>query len=267
MVFFLLMSISGVALGDYKKLTEKGNEAYTKSNMEEALKLYREAEIERPKQPVLDYNIGTALYNQNKYDEALQRYGKAVFSDDPKFQTDAFYNMGSTFFRAEKYQEAIAAFQKCLETSPDDVDAKYNLELARKKLKEQAKQQEQKQDKNQQQKQDQQQQDQKKQEQQDQQKDQQQQQDQDQQKQQEQQQQEQQQQGEDKQKQDQQSAGEKEDQQKEQEQQQKQGQQQKEGMSKQDAERILNAISGDEKDLQKKMRRVKVNAAYKGKDW
>lgn len=278
-IFLLLfvMSVANVALADYKKLTEKGNQAYEKDNAEEALKLYHEAEIEKPKQPILEYNIGTALYKQNKYDEALQRYGKAVFSEDPKLQADALYNMGSAFFRAEKYQEAITAYQKCLETNPNDVDAKYNLELARKKLKEQAQKQDQKQDK--QQKQDQEKQDKQDQQKQDQQdkkdqqnQEQQQQQDQDQQKQQQDQQEQDQQQSEEQQKQeqkqDQQNAGGEEDQQKQQqEQQQKQAQAQKDGMNKQDAERILNAISGDEKDLQKKMRRVKVNAGYKGKDW
>jgi len=38
-------------------------------------------------------------------------------------------------------------------------------------------------------------------------------------------------------------------------------------MKKEDAERILNAIAGDEKELQKKVRKLKLKTDYRGKDW
>jgi Ca-activated chloride channel homolog len=277
--------------GDYRALNEKGNKALTEDKADEALKYYKDAEVEKPKQPVLEYNIGTALYKQNKYQEAVQRYTRALNTDDPKFQADAYYNSGNALFRAQQYAEAINAYKKCLEINADDSDAKYNLELARVKLKEQAQKQDkqQKNQQNKQDKQDQQQQDQQQdQQQQDQQQQDQQKQDQQNQQQQDQQKQEQQQQ---QQQQDQQKNGQQQDQQKndqEQQQQQQQdeqqngdhnqeqqqqqkasgGQQQK--MSKQDAERILNAINGDEKKLQKELARFKVgtsNAGRSAKDW
>ncbi|TFH65253.1 MAG: tetratricopeptide repeat protein [Candidatus Zixiibacteriota bacterium] len=254
----LMMLLSApVARGDYRALNEKGNKALTEDKTDEALKYYKDAEVEKPKQPVLDYNIGSALYKQNKYPEAVQRYIRALNTDDPKFQADTYYNSGNALFRAEQYAEAINAYKKCLEINADDSDAKYNLELARVKLKEQA------------QKQDKQQQDQ-------QQKDQQQnpQDQQDQQKQQEQQQNGQQQQ--DQQKSDQEQQQQQDEQQngdqnqEQQQQQQKASREQPQKMSKQDAERILNAINSDEKNLQKELTRFKVgtsNPGRGGKDW
>jgi len=38
-------------------------------------------------------------------------------------------------------------------------------------------------------------------------------------------------------------------------------------MSKEDAERILNALKDDEKDLQKKQQRYKARGNYRGDDW
>ena len=38
-------------------------------------------------------------------------------------------------------------------------------------------------------------------------------------------------------------------------------------MSKEDAERILNALRDDEKDIQEKLRRHRVSGEYNGKDW
>ena len=291
----LVMLLSGpAARGDYRAQNEKGNKALAEDKADEALKYYKDAEVEKPKQPVLDYNIGTALYKQNKYPEAVQRYTRALNTDDPKFQADAYYNSGNTLFRAQRYAEAINAYKKSLEINADDSDAKYNLELARVKLKEQAQKQDKQQQnqQNKQDKQDQQQQDQQKQDQQqDQQQDQKQQQgqqqnpqdQQDQQKQQEQQQQQSQQEQqkngqqqqdqqkndqEQQQQQDEQQNGDQNQEQQQQQQKASRGQQQK--MSKQDAERILNAINGDEKKLQKQLTRFKVgtsNAARGGKDW
>lgn len=275
LIVVLVLCLSTTAWADYRKLNKQGNEAYSKRDVEQALKYYQEAEIEKPQQPVLDYNIGTALYDQAKYEDAVKRYSKSLQTDNPEFQADAYYNMGSSFFRSEKYAEAINAYQKCLELKPEDVDAKYNLELSRKKLKEQA-QQQQNQDQNQQQ------QDQDKQDQQQQQnqqgEDQQQQQDQQSQSEQDQQQG---QQGEnDEQKKDkQQQQGQGEQEKKDQGQQQQQGsegnteQQQGKGedqkMSKEDADRILKAIGNSEKDLQKKINRTKVKyGTYDSKnDW
>jgi len=297
-IALVILLSSPAVRGDYRALNEKGNKALAEDKADEALKYYKDAEVEKPKQPVLDYNIGTALYKQNKYPEAVQRYTRALNTDDPKFQADAYYNSGNTLFRAQRYAEAINAYQKSLEINSDDSDAKYNLELARVKLKEQAQKQDKQQNKqDKQDKQDQQQQDQQKQDQQQQDKQQQDQQKQDQQKQDQQQnpqdqqdQQKQQEQQQQQNQQDQQKNGQQQqDQQKsDQEQQQQQqdslqngdqnqeqqqqkasrGQQQK--MSKQDAERILNAINSDEKNLQKQLTRFKVgtaNAGRGGKDW
>jgi len=272
----LIMLLSGpAARGDYRALNEKGNKALVEDKADEALKYYKDAEVEKPKQPVLDYNIGSALYKQNKYPEAVQRYTRALNTDDPKFQADAYYNSGNALFRAQQYAEAINAYKKSLEINADDGDAKYNLELARVKLKEQA----QKQDKQQQNQQDQQKQDQQQDQKQQQDQQQNQQDQQDKQKQQDQQQQQDQQDEQkngqqDQQKDDQeqqqlqQDDRQKDDQNQEQQQKVSRGQQQK--MSKQDAERILNAINSDEKKLQKQLTRFKVgtgNAGRSGKDW
>ncbi|MCX6828508.1 MAG: hypothetical protein NT002_04430, partial [candidate division Zixibacteria bacterium] len=49
--------------------------------------------------------------------------------------------------------------------------------------------------------------------------------------------------------------------------QQKPQQMDKNEMSKEDAERILNALKDDEKDLQKDVRRMEGPAVYEGNDW
>ena len=231
------------AYKDGLELQQKGDKEKAAEAWEEASKYYHDAEIEKPESYELSYNLGSVMYQQEKYPDAMEKYYKALSSDDIKQRAWANYDLGNTLYRSGKYPEAIQAFQKCLELTPDDEDAKYNLEFVRKKMKEmldkeKQRQQNQKQQQNQQQNQQQQQQQQK-------------------QEQQEQKQQEQQNQ-----------ASQSEQEQKKKEEQQQQQYKPKEGMTKEEAERILNAFKDDEKDLQKKQRKeVQGRGTRGGKDW
>merc|ERR1712065_74522 len=72
---------------------------------------------------------------------------------EPDQKAEVFHNLGNSFLEAEKYQESIEAYKNALRNNPRDMDSKYNLEYARKKLEEQ--QQQDQQDKEDQQNQDQ----------------------------------------------------------------------------------------------------------------
>ena len=224
-----------------KELSEKNNKNEALEAYEQALKYYRDAEIEKPESPKLSYNIGNVMYQQEKYQDALERYYKALSIDEPQDQAATYYNMGNALYRSGKYPEAIQSYQKCLDINPDDEDAKYNIEYVRKKMKEMLDREAQRQQNQQQQQQQEQQKDQKNQEQQQNQQ----------------------------QEQKQQQQAQPQDQQEKQEQEQKQAQMQpKEGMTKEDAERILNALKEDEKDVQKKQKRITQSSGRKGgKDW
>jgi Ca-activated chloride channel family protein len=262
LILFAVMLLAGTARGDsFSSLNKKGNKAYKQGKgflekgekdraaeaFEEALKSYKDAEIEKPETPQLSYNLGNVMYQQEKYQDALERFYRGSGSDELEHQAWSYYNLGNTFYRSGKYPEAIQAYKRCLELTPDDEDAKYNLEFVRKKMKEMLDNEAKRQQNQQQQQQDQQDEQQQQQ--------QQQQQGQDQQEQQE------------KQQQDQRQAQQPEGEQKQQEQKQEQFQP-KEGMTKEDAERILNALKEDEKNVLKQQKRAPQGRGRRGgKDW
>jgi len=217
---------------DHISLVKKGNEAFKTGDYKKALEFYHSAETDLPESPELQYNIAGALHKGGNYEEAVDKYSKALNTSDINLEAKAHYNFGNTYFRMQDYQNAIKSYEDALNINSEDMDTKYNLELARKMLKEQMKPQQQKQ-KQQQQNQDQQQQKQDQQ---------QQQQNQDQQQQQQQ-------------------------QQNQDQQQQQQEKQQQKVTSKEDAERILNALRDDEQDIQKKIKRNVKAGNYTGKDW
>ena len=250
MRFILLFMIFtfGASLGyaqKEKKRVRQGNNDYEEGNYQDAEKEYRKALMEKPGYVKGTFNLGDAMYEQENYEESTNLFTEVIERSseaDPK--SSAYYNLGNTFLKENKYKESIDAYKNSLRLNPDDANAKYNLEYARKKLNEQQQQQQNqdkdqdKEDKKDQDKKDQNKGDDKKDQENDK-KDQ----------------------NKDKQdKKDQQKGDEKKDQQKEQPQQ----------ISKQDAQRMLDALQNDEKKTLQELQKQKAKAA-KGKksdiDW
>ncbi len=225
---FGLLLMQSVMAEDYIDLVKSGNAAFAANDFKKALEFYRSAETEIPESPELNYNIAGTLSREGKYEESVDMYTKSLNTTDINLEAQAHYNLGNTYFHMEDYQNAITSYENALKINPNDLDAKFNLELARKRLKEQIKPEQQKQDQQQQQQQ--------------------------------QQQEQQQQQNPDEQSDDQ------KDQQQQDQQQQEQQQQQQQEMTKEDAERILNALK-DEQELQKQAKKQKAGGTYSGKDW
>lgn len=130
------------ALADIsRRKINKGIKAFQKQQWDDALKYFRDAQVDDPENPLAHYNLGEALYKKQKYEEAEKEYQKALGSEDVRLKEQAYYNLGNTYYQMNKYQEAIRSYIKALELNPADRDAKHNLELVRAKLKEMAKKQ------------------------------------------------------------------------------------------------------------------------------
>ena len=225
-----------------RKEIVEGNTEYAGGRYRNAEAAYKKSVEKAPQQFIGSYNLGNALYRQNKFDEASQQYLNASANNNVnELQSKSMYNMGNSLLKSEKYSESIEAYKKALRLNPKDEDARYNLSYAQKKLHQQQQQQDQNKDnkdnkdKKDQQKKDQQQdkkdQQKKDQEKQNQQKD-------------------------DQAKQD----------QKKEEQKKQEPKQPK--LSKEEAERMLKALKNDEKDLQKeKAKKYQVNSNSIEKNW
>lgn len=133
---------------------EGGNRKYAEGQFEEAQQAYADAQLDAPQAKELNYNIGNALYKQEKYDKALEEYQKALGSGDAGLESKILYNQGNAQFKLgpEKWQDSVNSYVEALKLNPEMKEAKYNLELVRKKIKEQLdKQEDQQQDQEQQQ--------------------------------------------------------------------------------------------------------------------
>jgi len=207
-----------------KKFLRQGNREYGDGKYSDSEILYRKAADKNNTSHAPVFNIGDALYKQNKFEEAGKQFVENARMDDAdEEKSAAFYNLGNSLLMADKPQESIEAYKNSLRINPGNPEAKYNLGYAQDLLKQQQQQQQQ-QDKNDQNK--------------------------DQQDNKEQQ---------DKNNQDDQNKDKKDEQDQDEEQKQdnSQNQQQQQGISKEDAERLLNAIANDEKNVQEKVKLAK----------
>lgn len=158
----------------------KGNRKYKKENYMDAEVNYRRGLEKNDKSFEGHFNLGDALFQQNKYDEAAEQFATAAQQLDPKKDKSrmaaTYHNLGNSCFGAQKYDQAVKAYQQSLRYNPKDDETRYNLVKAMQMLQQQQQQQQQNQDQKQEQKQEQQQQEQQQQEQQQQEEEQQQQQ-------------------------------------------------------------------------------------------
>jgi Ca-activated chloride channel homolog len=147
--FLMVISVSLYAQTD-KKYIRKGNREYDKSKYSDSEIFYRKAVDKNNQSPDALFNIGDALYKQNKFEEAGNQFIENANQTNDKVKKSAgLYNLGNSLLKANKVQESIEAYKNSLILRPDNPEAKYNLSYAQDLLKQQQQQQQQQQSKDQ----------------------------------------------------------------------------------------------------------------------
>jgi len=224
-IFFAVFSESSMAQTIRSHISE-GNRVYEKGRYTDAEVEYKKALEKNPKSKEAQFNLGNSYYKQQRFDEALREYGSSgAVMKSPEERAVAYYNLGNSLYSSNKFQEAVEAYKRSLKLNPNDDDARYNLQMAREKLKQQEQQKQQKQDQKQDRQQDQ------------------------------------------KQNQQQQNQQQNQQQKPEQRKQDRPQPQKKNQMPKQEADRILEALRNNEKEIQKNLRKREAVRVKVDKDW
>ena len=125
----------------------RGNREYKKQNFTEAEVDYRRAIDTNKDSYEAHYNLGDALFKQDKYADAQAEFTKAAQMLDKKKDKErmakAMHNIGNCAFAQQQYDQAVAAFQESLRANPKDNDTRYNLVKAMEMLQQQQQQQQQ----------------------------------------------------------------------------------------------------------------------------
>ena len=211
---FLLISASMMGQAE-RKFIRQGNKEYKDEKFDESELLYRRALDKDNESYAGEFNLGDALYKQEKFEDAARNFEELTENEeDPIKLSQLYHNLGNSHLQANKLEESIEAYKNALRNNPSDEETRHNLAFAQSMLQQQ--QQQQQQDQNQDQNQDNQDKKDQDQDQQDQDQD-------------------------------------KEEQNQDQDQQQDEQQQQQQQISKEDAARMLQALQQDEQKLQEKL--------------
>ena len=126
------------------KHIRQGNREYQRGQFEEAEVLYRKANEVNSRLPNIFFNIGNALYKQEKYEEASKQFtANIAMNEDRSKKAAGFYNLGNSYLQAGKFNESIEAYKESLRLQPNNFEAKHNLAYAQDLLREQEQQQDQ----------------------------------------------------------------------------------------------------------------------------
>ena len=125
-----------------RKEIREGNKFYESGKSVDAETSYRKA-LEMDKNSYkATFNLGDALYQQKKFDEAARQFEVAASETDNKDdRAKAYHNLGNSLFQQQKLKESIDAYKHALRNNPKDMETKYNLSYAMNLLKEQEQQQ------------------------------------------------------------------------------------------------------------------------------
>jgi tetratricopeptide (TPR) repeat protein len=114
-----------------KAIIKKGNEAYAKKEYADAASNYKKVTEKDPANVTAQYNLGNALYKDQKADEAVSAYENVLNSSSSKEdRAKAFYNKGVVLQNNKKIPECIEAYKNALKLDPGDEDARQNLQKA-----------------------------------------------------------------------------------------------------------------------------------------
>ncbi len=119
------------------RMLARGNEAFSNRAYHEAILDYEAAGEQDPEIVEPIYNTANAHYRLDAYPESLQSMQQALPLAKDELAQHAPYNLGNAAFRLEQWDAAVEAYKEALRQNPDDMDAKYNLELALKQIQEQ----------------------------------------------------------------------------------------------------------------------------------
>jgi Ca-activated chloride channel family protein len=100
--------------------------------------LAEQSKQQKPEDPRLHFNAGTAAYRATNYSVAIQHFNAVLTAKDIRLQQSAYYNLGNTHFRLgqtakdldkleESWKEAIKQYEHAVALDKTDQNAAFNL--------------------------------------------------------------------------------------------------------------------------------------------
>ena len=128
----------------------QGLKEYSSGNFTNALTEYErllneQSKQQKPEDPRLHFNAGTAAYRATNYNLAIQHFSAVLAAQDIKLQAKAYYNLGNVHYRLgqqaedldkleEAWKESLKQFNHAVELDKTNPDAAFNKAFVAERL-------------------------------------------------------------------------------------------------------------------------------------
>jgi Ca-activated chloride channel family protein len=122
---------------------QEGYKAYQAEKFDDAMAHFTKAQVQKPNDPAVLYNLGNTLYRKQDFAGAAEHYRQAMPHASDALKSRLLYNLGNTAYRQGALQEAVENYEAALQMAPDDQQAQENLAFVKQQLQQQKQQQQQ----------------------------------------------------------------------------------------------------------------------------
>ncbi|MED5433321.1 MAG: tetratricopeptide repeat protein [Candidatus Neomarinimicrobiota bacterium] len=107
---------------------DQGVENYRDENYKAAQKYYDSILSDDSESAEALFGKGSALFMQEELSQAESSFNATLPYSDNQLKSKAFYNLGNISFKNNKLDQALLFYKKALELNPKDDEARYNYE-------------------------------------------------------------------------------------------------------------------------------------------
>ena len=138
-----------------------GDQDGAQKHFGEAFEAFQQQVKRRPDSPEMQFNLGAAAYQLNRENEALEAFGQALLTPDPRLRASAEKNLGHTLFRSgekkvekdkpgaiKTWEGAVSHYEAALKIEPENREVQADRDYVRQRIEELKKPDEQKKDEN-----------------------------------------------------------------------------------------------------------------------
>ena len=146
----LAMAAALLLLANISFAASPGLDAYRQNKFPEAYQEFEKTLKDHPQSHATDkieFDAGAAAYKMKDFSKALNSFSQALLSPDSGLQSRSHYNLGNTLYqrgdsqkkddeKLKDWTNALQHYEQSLKITPDNKEAKENLEYVKKKIEE-----------------------------------------------------------------------------------------------------------------------------------
>ncbi len=146
-ILCLLIFCGAAQAASPKRDIKEGNRHYQNGDYAASRKKYAQALEKAPESDIVNFNLGTAFYKEEDYEQSVDHLQKVLLSDDEELKKSAHYNLGNALYRSgmmsveedvdlavSSLEKSLSQYERALSLDKADKDAKHNYEYVRTEL-------------------------------------------------------------------------------------------------------------------------------------